>query len=58
MAGVASLLDQSRKNGPMRATPLALVADIPGAVVETTVDFMISDPAIADAYAHAHATAF
>ncbi|TCL06224.1 TetR/AcrR family transcriptional regulator [Sodalis ligni] len=50
MAGIGRLLDQSRANGVMRDAPLALVAGVMGAVAETTVDYIIKDPANADAH--------
>ena len=50
MAGVASILEQSRKKGPMRDAPLGLVAGVMSAVADTTVDFMIKDPANADTH--------
>ena len=50
MAGVAKLLERSRENGPMRDAPLALVVALMGTVADTTVDFMIKDPARADAH--------
>jgi AcrR family transcriptional regulator len=45
MLGVAALLDRSRKNGPLRNAPLGFVAALMGALADTTMDFMISDPA-------------
>ena len=50
MAGVAALLERSRKNGAMSAAPLGLVANMLTAVAEATVDFIIFDPANADAH--------
>lgn len=50
MAGVAGLLERSRGNGPMHAAPLGLVASLMNAVAEATVDFIIHDPANADAH--------
>lgn len=50
MAGIAKLLDASRKNGAMRDAPLSLVASVMGAVADATVDFMIKDPANANAH--------
>ena len=50
MAGVAALLEQSRKNGPLRNAPLAFVSALMSAMADTTMDFMIADPANADAH--------
>jgi AcrR family transcriptional regulator len=50
MAGLASLMDRSRKNGAMSEAPMALVSSIMMAVAETTVDFMVSDPEHAEAH--------
>jgi AcrR family transcriptional regulator len=48
MAGVAKLLERSRENGPMRDAPLGFVVALMSALADTTVDFMIRDPANAD----------
>jgi len=48
MAGVAKLLERSRENGPMRDTPLGFVIALMSALADTTIDFMIQDPANAD----------
>jgi AcrR family transcriptional regulator len=48
MAGVARLLERSRENGPMRDAPLAFVVALMSALADTTIDFMIQDPANAD----------
>ena len=50
LIGVASLLEQSRENGPMQAAPLGLVVGLMNAVAEATVDFIITDPANSDAH--------
>ncbi len=50
MAGLASLLDESRRNGPMRDAPLPFVAALLGALTDATADFMIRDPANAEAH--------
>ena len=50
LVGVASLLEQSRENGPMQAVPLGLVVGLMNAVAEATVDFIITDPANTDAH--------
>jgi AcrR family transcriptional regulator len=48
MAGVAALLERSRENGPLRAAPLGFVSALMSAMADTTMDFMIDDPANAD----------
>jgi AcrR family transcriptional regulator len=48
MAGIAGLLERSRQNGALSGAPLAFVVGLMNALAETTVDFMIQDPAQAD----------
>jgi AcrR family transcriptional regulator len=48
MAGIAVLLERSRENGPLRDAPLGFVLALMNAVADTTIDFMIQDPANAD----------
>jgi AcrR family transcriptional regulator len=48
MAGIATLLERSRENGPLRDAPLGFVLALMNAVADTTIDFMIQDPATAD----------
>jgi len=48
MAGIVKLLERSRENGPMRDVPLSFVAALMSALADTTIDFMIQDPANAD----------
>jgi AcrR family transcriptional regulator len=48
MAGIAKLLERSRENGPMRDAPLDFVSALMSALADTTIDFMIQDPANAD----------
>jgi AcrR family transcriptional regulator len=48
MAGIAKLLDRSRDQGPMRDAPLGFVLALMNALADTTVDFMIQDPAHAE----------
>ena len=48
MAGIARLLERSRENGPMRDAPLDFVSALMSALADTTIDFMIQDPANAD----------
>lgn len=50
MAPIARLLDESRRNGPMRDAPLPFLANILGALTETTADYMIRDPANAETH--------
>jgi AcrR family transcriptional regulator len=52
-AGVATLLDRSRANGPMRDAPLMFVASLVMAVVDATIDYMTRDPANAEKHANA-----
>jgi AcrR family transcriptional regulator len=53
LAGVAKLLERSRENGPMRDAPLAFVVALMSAMADTTIDFMIRDPAKADKHSKA-----
>ncbi len=48
MLGIAALLERSRKKGPLRNAPLGFVSALMSAMADTTMDFMISDPANAD----------
>ena len=48
MAGIAELMQRSRAHGPMRDAPMAFVAAIMNALAETTMDFMVQEPAHAD----------
>lgn len=48
MLRIAALLEQSRKNGPLRDEPLGFVSALMSAMADTTMDFMISDAANAD----------
>jgi len=48
MFGVAALLERSRKGGALRDAPLGFVSALMSAMADTTMDFMISDPANAD----------
>jgi AcrR family transcriptional regulator len=45
MAGIATLLTRSRENGPMRDVPKAFVIALMSGLADTTIDFMIRDPA-------------
>jgi AcrR family transcriptional regulator len=51
MAGIAKLLDRSRENGVLRDAPLGFVVALMSAMADTTIDFMIRDPANADTHA-------
>jgi AcrR family transcriptional regulator len=48
MFDVAALLERSRKNGALRNAPLGFVSALMSAMADTTMDFMIADPANAD----------
>lgn len=48
MAGVKALVERSRENGALRNAPLAFVLALVGSMADTTIDFMIKDPANAD----------
>lgn len=58
MAGVAAMIDASRKNGPMRNAPLMFVVAIMNGLVDATVEFMQRDPANADKHSKAGFEAF
>jgi AcrR family transcriptional regulator len=45
MADLAELMEQMRAHGPLRNAPMGFVAAIMNALAETTMDFMIHDPA-------------
>ena len=53
MAGIAKLLERSRKNGPMRNAPLGFVVDLMSAMADATIDFMVGDPANANKHSKA-----
>jgi AcrR family transcriptional regulator len=53
MAGIAKLLERSRENGPLRDAPLDFVSALMSALADTTIDFMIQDPANADKHCRA-----
>ena len=53
MAGIAKLLELSRKNGPMRNAPLGFVVALMSAMADATIDFIVSDPANADKHGKA-----
>jgi hypothetical protein len=55
LSGLGRLVDQCRSDGPMRDAPLPLVVTVMNGVAEATMDFMMRDPANADAHS---ATAF
>lgn len=50
MICVAELMRQLRASGPMHDVPMAFVAEIMNSLAETTMDFMIHDPANAKAH--------
>lgn len=49
-AGVAKLLERSRASGPMRDAPIGLVGALVTGVAEAAMDYMLGDPAGADAH--------
>jgi AcrR family transcriptional regulator len=53
LVGIAKLLERSRENGPMRDVPLGFVVALMSALAESTMDFMIRDPANADKHCRA-----
>ena len=53
LAHLRDLLDDCRRHGPMRNAPPAFVAGLMSALADATTDFMIGDPAGADAHADA-----
>jgi AcrR family transcriptional regulator len=53
MTGIAGILERSRANGPMRDAPLAFVVALANALAEATIDFVVRDPAHADALGEA-----
>jgi AcrR family transcriptional regulator len=48
MAGLAAVVERSRKNGELRNAPLAVVTALMSGMADTTMDLMISDPTNAD----------
>lgn len=50
MVGIAALLEWSRENGPLRNAPLGFVSTLMSAMADTTIDFMINDPANAETH--------
>ncbi len=53
MADIAELLERVRARGPMRDAPTEFVLAIANSVAETTMDFMVNDPARADEHCRA-----
>lgn len=53
MAEVAGMLERARARGPMRDMPMGFVVAIMNSLAETTMDFMVSDPAHADEHCRA-----
>ena len=45
MAGMARMVDRARSEGALRKAPLAFVLALMNSVAETTMDFMIREPA-------------
>ncbi len=48
MAGIATLLSRSCENGSMRSVPKGFVVALMSAMADTTIDFMIRNPANAE----------
>ena len=48
MAEIAGMLERARACGPMRDAPMEFVSAIMDSLAETTMDFMVNDPAHAD----------
>jgi AcrR family transcriptional regulator len=48
MAEIARMLERARACGPMREAPMEFVSAIMNSLAETTMDFMVNDPAHAD----------
>src|SRR3984957_14350013 len=48
MAEIAGMLERARARGPMREAPMEFVSAIMNSLAETTMDFMVNDPARAD----------
>lgn len=48
MAGIATLLQRSCEQGPLRDAPLEFVVALMSALADTTIDFMLRDPVHAD----------
>src|SRR5262245_16193693 len=53
MADIAGMLERARANGPMKRAPMPFVGAMMNAVAEATMDFIVSDPARADAHGKA-----
>jgi len=50
MAGIAGMMERCRANGPLRDAPFAFVAALMNSMAETTMDFMVADPANAESH--------
>lgn len=48
MAPVAEVMERARADGPMRSAPMPFVVALMDSLAETTMDFMIRDPAGAE----------
>jgi hypothetical protein len=53
MAEIADMLERARARGPMRDAPMGFVVAMANSVAETTMDFMVNDPAHADEHCQA-----
>jgi AcrR family transcriptional regulator len=50
MADVAALVERARARGPLRDAPMGFVVALMNSLAETTMDFMVSEPARADGH--------
>jgi AcrR family transcriptional regulator len=53
MAEIAEMVERARARGPMRDAPMGFVVAMMNSLAETTMDFMVSDPANADEHCRA-----
>ncbi len=53
MSSIVELIEVSRKGGPMESAPLPLVVALLAGVADSTIDFILSDQANADAHTSA-----
>ena len=58
MAGLADLMERIRAGGPMKNAPMPFVGAIMTSLAETTMDFMVKDPANAEQHCMAGFDAF
>jgi AcrR family transcriptional regulator len=53
LAPLADILEQARAKGPLRDSPMAFVVSLMNSMAESTMDFMVGDPAGADEHSRA-----